>query len=632
VTRPSIGLAALAVLMVLLIMFSAGAHAADTLPSDIPPDYQPATADSDYIRREAMIPMRDGVRLYTLILMKKGAADAPILLERTPYGADGSAMHGSSQHLADRVPLADAPYVDDGYIRVWQDVRGRYRSEGVYATNRPLRGPLNASGIDHATDSYDTIAWLIAHVPESNGKVGVIGGSYDGFLALMATLSGHPALKAAVPINPMVDVWMGDDWFHNGAFRPVTLNVLPLIMSEKGAGSAIATGNVDLYARMLATGSAGDYMRRYGLDVFPAARRFVAHPAYDAYWQGQALDKLLAQHPPATPMLLVAGQFDEQDQYGAPAVFRALHPLDSGHRISLLMGPWSHMGVNGDGSALGPVRFEEDTAARARRDIIKPFLDAHLKSDARPAALPAVISYATGGEGWHRSDKIPAATRSLYLHAGGRLSSETPRHGEATHDDYVADPHKPVPATARPFPFGGSDAWKTMLVADQRFAGERTDVLVYATETLDSPLHVFGQPEVALFAASSGTDSDFVVKLIDVYPDEMRDSDMAGYQLPVAMDIFRGRYRERFDHPVPLVPGQVVPVRFALPLADHVFAKGHRIMIQIQSSWFPIYDRNPQSFVPSIFDAKPADYRSATQGIYHDPARASAITLPIAAE
>ena len=302
--------------------FLAGAARAappvDTAVSDIASAYHPAVAEADYVRREAMVPMRDGVKLYTLIVMKKGAAHAPILLERTPYGADGMVSRGP--RLADVVPAADAPYVEDGYVRVWQDVRGRNRSEGVYVTNRPLSGPLNPTGIDHATDAYDTIDWLVKNTPEANGKVGVIGGSYDGFTALMATLSGHPALRAAVPINPMVDVWMGDDWFHNGAFRPITLNVLPIIMGGKGGGAPPA-GSVDLYARMLQTGSSGDFMRRYGLDVFPAAQRFVAHPAYDNWWRGQALDKLMAARPIRVPMLLVAGAFDEQDTYGAPAVF-----------------------------------------------------------------------------------------------------------------------------------------------------------------------------------------------------------------------------------------------------------------------------------------------------------------------
>jgi putative CocE/NonD family hydrolase len=623
------GIVALALALGLACAAGVAAQPADTLKSDIAPGYRPASAEADYTRREAMIPMRDGVKLYAVILMKKGAAHAPILLERTPYGADGN-IAPSSQTLARIVSPADAPYLEDGYIRVWQDIRGRGRSEGVYVTNRPLSGPLNPTGVDHATDAYDTIDWLVKNLPESNGRVGVIGGSYAGFTTLMATLSGHPALKAAVPINPMVDVWTGDDWYHNGAFRQITLNVLPIIMAGQGRAAPPPTGMVDLYGLMLETGSAGDYMRRFGLDGFPAAARFVEHEGFDAWWREQALDRLLAARPIRVPMLLVGGLYDEQDLYGAPAVFRALHPLDKAGKVSLLLGPWSHMGVNGDGARLGPVTFPEDTAATARRDVIKPFLDARLKDGAAPFDPPAVISYATGEDRWRRSQAVPPAATPLYLRAAGRLSFDAPPSGEAAKDDYVSDPAKPVPVIARPFYFSGrSDSWKTSLIADQRFASQRPDVLTFVTEPLATPVHIFGQPQVELFAATSGTDSDFVVKLIDVSPAEMADPDMGGYQRPVGMEIFRGRYLKALDKASPLTPGQAEAYRFALPMADHVFAKGHRIMVQVQSSWFPVYDRNPQTFVPSIFEARPQDYRKATQSVFHMPGQASAVRLPI---
>ena len=574
--------------------------------------------------------MRDGVKLYTLILVKTGVAQAPILLERTPYGADGSATHGSSQHLAHLVSVADAPYIEDGYIRVYQDVRGRNRSEGIYVTNRPLSGPLNPTGIDHATDTYDTIDWLVKHVPETNGRVGIIGGSYDGFLALMATFSNHPALQAAVPINPMVDVWMGDDWYHYGAFRQITLGVLPLIMADKGRGGPVPNGGVDLYALFLETGSVGDYIRRYGLDVFPAAQRFISHAAYDYWWQGQALDRLAAAHPIKVPMLLVASTWDEQDLYGAPAVFRALAPLDRDHKVSLLLGPWNHMGVDGKGTGLGALTFSADTAEVARRDVIKPFLDAHLKSNARPLDLPSIISFATGGGGWRRSNSFAQVSAPLYLHAGSGLSFQPPAKNEAPTDQFVSDPAKPVPVISRPFYFGGgSDSWPTSLVADQRFASQRTDVLTYVTERLSKPVHIFGWPKVDLFAATSGSDSDFVVKLIDVYPDEMPDQAMSSYQLPVSMDIFRGRYLQSSEKATALVPGRAYNYRFDLPIADHIFAPGHRIMVQVQSSWFPVYDRNPQLYVSNIFNTKPSEYRKATQTLFHTRTRASAVILPI---
>jgi putative CocE/NonD family hydrolase len=426
----------------------------------------------------------------------------------------------------------------------------------------------------------------------------------------------------------MVDGWMGDDWFHNGAFRPITLNVLPIIMAGKGGGAPPAS-SVDLYARTLQTGSSGDFMRRYGLDVFPAAQRFVAHPAYDGWWRGQALDKLMAARPLRVPILLVAGAFDEQDQYGASAVFRALHPRDADHKVSLLFGPWPHMGVNGDGSGLGALRFGEDTAATARREVIKPFLDARLKDGARPFDPPPVITFATGG-GWRRTEAPADAAAAFYLRSGGRLAQAPPTAGEPAQDEYVSDPAHPVPAIGRPFYFTSrSDAWRTSLVADQRFASERPDVLTYVTEPLETPTHVYGRPEADLFVATSGSDSDFVVKLIDVYPDEMADLELAGYQAPVAMEIFRGRYARSLERATPLKPGETLRLGFALPMADHVFAKGHRIMVQVQSSWFPVYDRNPQTFVPDIFNAKPGDYRPATESVFHDAARPSAVRLPL---
>jgi hypothetical protein len=570
------------------------------------------------------------VRLHTLIVMRADLHDAPILLERTPYGADAQ-LASRGGRLDQQVAPFYAAFADDGYILVWQDVRGKNRSEGTYFTNRPLSGPLNPTGIDHATDAYDTIAWLVKHLPDSNGRVGAIGGSYDGFTALMATLSGHPALKAAVAINPMVDVWKGDDWFHNGAFRPITLNVLPIVMSGKTPGRP-ATVGVDLYEQMLATGSTADFMRRYGLDAYPLAQRFMAHPAYDAWWRGQALDQLLAARPIRTPLLLVAGQYDEQDGYGAPAVFRALHPLDRDHRVSLLLGPWNHMGVEGDGSGFGPVRWGEDTAAVARREIIKPFLDGLLKSGATPQALAAVVSFPSGGEGWRRSRGIPEPTRPLYFAAAGRLSFDAPAAGGADHDSFVSDPRTPVPASARPFVFGRDGPWPQVLTEDQRFAGQRPDVLSFASSRLAAPLHVFGQPAAELFAATTGSDADLVVKLIDVFPDDERDPALRGYELPVSMEIFRARYRDSPEAGKPLAPGRTFHVVFDLPLADHVFRPGHRIMVQVQSSWFPLYDRNPQTYVANIFEARPQDYRATQETLFHAPGRASLIRLPIATE
>jgi hypothetical protein len=598
----------------------------DTMPSDIVPNFKPYADSSDYVLRQVMIPMRDGVKLRAMIAMKKGVSRAPILLERTPYGADSVAFQATGEQLAARVSVADRPFVEDGYILVWEDTRGRWQSEGTFVLNRPLAGPLNPTGIDEATDAYDTIDWLVNHVPESTGRVGIIGGSYEGQIALSASLHAHPALKAIVAINPMVDTWQ-DDWFHNGAFRQVTLGVLPIMLMGKERAAALPPRTADLYATYLEAGSAGDAMHRYGLDQFPPARKFMAHPIFDDWWREQALDRVLAPRAAAIPTLLVAGMWDEQDQYGAPAMFAALRTQHPEFPVHLLLGPWSHMGVEADGSKVGPLRFGEDTAASARRNVIKPFLDAQLKQGAPPDGLPPIVSFTSGSEHWHSSDSLPQAGKALYLHEQGALSFDAPAAGA---DHYVSDPSHPVGVIAAPFTFART--WATSLVADQRFAAQRPDVLTYRTTPLAQAVHIFGQPEVDLFAATSGTDSDWVVKLIDVYPDGSPDPDMDGYQLGVSANIFRGRYIHGLDRVYCWTPEQAEEVRYPLPLVDHTFLPGHRIMVQIQSSWFPVYDRNPQTCVPNIFNARASDYVTATQTVFHDPARASRIMLPMAAD
>lgn len=603
--------------------------AKETFGSDIASFADVRDARADYVIRDMMIPMRDGVRLRTLIAFKKGTKDAPILMERTPYGADNMAFARSGEKLAKRVRPAIAPFVEDGYVLVWQDIRGRGGSDGVYVLNRPLVGPLNTTGLDHATDSYDTIEWLVKNTAETNGRVALIGGSYNGYLALMASASGHPALKAVVPVNPMVDTWMGDDWFHNGAFRQVMLGVIPYLLSNKGLSPAIPPSGVDLYARYLEAGSAGAMIDQYELTRFPWVQRLLAHPAYDNYWREQALDTVLARHPIKVPMLLVGGVWDEQDQYGAAAMFRKLHPLDRSGKISLLLGPWSHMGVFNEGAALGAIRFDDATGIRAREQFIKPFLDAHLKSSAPRFKLAPITSYATGENRWRSSADFALADTPLFLHSESKLDWTTPTSGEAATSSYRSDPARPVPVVNQPFHFSGSDAWATSLVADQRFAAQRPDVLTFVSEPLREPVHIFGQPRADLFAATTGTDSDWIVKLVDVYPDEASESAMNGYQLPVSMDIFRGRYVDGFDAPRALTAGKAERYQFALPAVDHVFLKGHRIMVQVQSSWFPIYDRNPQTFITTIFRAKPGDFVAATQSVYHDADNRSAVWLPV---
>ena len=613
------------------------------LPSETPSTFEPVTTSFDYERRDVMIPMRDGVRLHTVVLVPKGARNAPILLTRTPYDATALTSHSESAHLGPILSGYDNAVdviVEGGYIRVFQDVRGKHKSEGDYVMTRPLRGPLNDSKVDHSTDAYDSIDWLVKHVKESNGKVGMIGSSYEGFTVLMALVNPHPALKVAVPMSPMVDGWKGDDWFHNGAFRQTNFDYIYGQTAAKDDSKQVPRGAFDDYASFLRFGSAGDYARHFGFDQLGFWNKVSEHPAYDAYWQGQALDPVIAAQPLTVPRMIVASIWDQEDMYGAIATYEATEPKDSGNdKNFLVLGPWRHSGVNYDGSVLGVLKFNGDTAQQFRRDVMKPFLDTYLKDGAPKADTPPVFVYETGTNRWLREARWPlscaqgcaAASKPLYLRAGGRVDFARAADG-ATFDEYVSDPAKPVPYQPRPVHFEDSDAWRRWLVVDQRFVDGRPDVLSYTSEPLTASMKIAGAPVVNLYASTSGTDSDWVVKLIDVYPDEVgSQADLGGYQLGVAMDIFRGRYRESLEHPSAVPPDQVQKYRFELPNADHVFLPGHRIMLQVQSSWFPLYDRNPQSYVDNVFFAKAADYRKATQRIYTSGDNASFVELPVVA-
>lgn len=621
----------LAIVHVILAPLAAWCQTPASLP-DIPAKFESVTAAADYVRREEMVPMRDGVKLFTVIVVPKDARGAPMLLTRTPYNADKATSRNPSQRILEILPVADAVFVADGYIRVYQDVRGRNKSEGDYLMTRPLRGPLNDTATDHATDAYDTIDWLVKNVPESNGRVAVTGSSYPGFTTLMAMIDPHPALKAVVPMSPMVDGWIGDDWFHNGAFRQFNFDYFTMQTGQKGEGHAVALGAADLYPAYLEAGSAGDFARHYHLDQLPFVRKVIEHPAYDAFWREQAVDQLLAKRPLGVPTMLVLGQWDQEDSYGALAVYRALEPKDTHNDlVSLVIGPWRHSGVNYDGSSLGPLRLPGDTALQFRRDYMKPFLDRYLRDITPDNPIPPVLTFETGADRWQVTSTFPVGRfKPLFLQPGFGLSFAQPG-SNAEHDDYVSDPAKPVPFLPRPIRWNDRDTWGAWLVSDQRFVADRTDVLTYVSEPLGQPIHILGQPMVDLFAATSGTDSDWVVKLIDVYPEELsNEPKLAGYQLGIGMEIFRARYVHGFDKPAALTPGKVEHYRFALPGVNHRFVKGHRLMVQIQSSWFPLYDRNPQTFIPNIFHAKPGDYRKATQKIYRGGSQATALLLPVA--
>ncbi len=477
------------------------------------------------------------------------------------------------------------------------------------------------------------------NVPETNGNVGILGISYDGFLPLMALVNPHPALKVSVPMNPMVDGWMGDDWFHNGAFRQ---QMMPYIYEQEATRANDIkwwTSHADDYDMYMNAGSAGELGRRRGLEQIGFWRKLLEHPAYDAFWRDQAVDKILAAQPLTVPVMLVHGLWDQEDIYGDIAVYDAIEPKDSANdKVFLVMGPWHHGQQIADGSALGALKFGSDTALHFRREILAPFLAQYLKDGAPRADVAPVTAFETGTNTWRRLPKWPAgcatgcaiARRSLYLGAGLGLGFDAPQAGGAAFDEYASDPAKPVPFRSRPIQPAGGASWARWLVDDQREASGRPDVLAFTSAPLTTPMKISGQPMVNLVASTSGTDSDWVVKLIDVYPDEVAGQPaMGGYQLMVAADIFRGRYREGFETPRAIAADQPLLYRFALPTANHVFLPGHRLMVQVQSSWFPLYDRNPQTFVPSIFRATPGDYRKATQRVYHAPGRASFIELPV---
>jgi putative CocE/NonD family hydrolase len=616
------------------------------LQSEIPDKFEPATASFDYARREEMIPMRDGVKLHTVVVVPRGAKSAPILLTRTPYDASAMTSRAQSSHLGPVLQGYDNMaeiIVDGGYIRVVQDVRGKHGSEGDYVMNRPLRGPQNPTPVDHATDTYDTIDWLVKHIPETNGRVGILGISYDGFLPLMALVHPHPALKVAVAMNPMVDGWMGDDWFHHGAFRQLNLDYIYGQESTRKSEEKWWRSHLDEYDGFMSAVSAGEMARRHGLEQVGFWRKVLAHPSYDAFWRDQAVDRVLAAEPLAVPVMLVHSLWDQEDIYGAIAVYQALKPKDTANdKVFLVLGPWHHGQEADEGSTLGALRFNSDTSLYFRQSILRPFLDHYLKDGAPESNVAPVSAFETGTNRWLRLRAWPAAGENggtvrptpLYLRAGLKLGFGAPAAGESPFDEYVSDPAKPVPFRARPIQPVGYDngmTWHQWLVDDQREASGRPDVVVFVSDVLAAQVKVCGQPVANLVASTSGTDSDWVVKLIDVYPDEVAaQAQMGGYELMVSADIFRGRYRESLERPRALAPDQPLLFRFALPTANHVFLPGHRIMVQVQSSWFPLYDRNPQTFVPSIFWAKPEDYRKAVQRVYHAPGEASSIELPLA--
>ena len=629
--------------VLMLMACSAGAQTPPKypdFPSETPEKFVAPTYGADFATRDVMIPMRDGVKLHTVIMIPTGAKHAGMLMTRTPYDAKALAANTHSVHLGTSLwgyDNATETILQGGYIRVIQDIRGKYGSEGDYVMNRPMHGPLNPTPVDESTDTYDSIDWLVKNVPESNGKVGILGISYDGFTSLTPLINPHPALKAVVPMNPMVDGWRGDDWFHNGAVRQQNM---PYIYEQEATRSNDEHWNsshFDDYDTYLQAVSAGELGRQRNMDSVGFWKKITAHPAYDSFWSEQAMDQVLARQPLTVPTMLVASLWDQEDIYGAMAVYRALQARSHGN-LFLVLGPWFHGQEISEASSLGAIHFESNTGLYFRMEVLAPFLAHYLKDDVPPMAVAPVTAFLTGANRWEHLQSWPSGCESgcqpvektLFLQANGALGFDPPPSG---YDEYVSDPAKPVPFRARPIqPIGYTPplSWERWLVDDQREFSGRTDVLTYSSEVLKAPLQVSGEPLVHLLASTSGTDVDWVVKLIDVFPDEVPGRpEMGGYQLAVAMDIFRGRYRRSLAKPEAVESNRPLTYEFALPTTNHVFLPGHKLMVQVQSSWFPLYDRNPQTYVSNIFFAQPKDYQKATEKVYRGADKGSFLSLPV---
>ena len=582
-------------------------------------------------RKEAMIPMRDGVKLHTEIYTpREGGPPLPILLQRTPYGVSAG-LGAYSRFLK-----ADQHFYADGYIFVYQDIRGRYGSGGNFEMNRPVRDPNDATGVDETTDTYDTIEWLLKNLPNQNGRVGIRGVSYDGFLAAIAMVNPHPALKAVSEQACMGDAWMGDDFFHNGAFRLSYGFEYAALMETTRENFTFQFDEFDLYNWYLRLGSLANVNAKYFHGKLPTWNNFVAHPAYDDFWKIHAVESALKVA--TVPNLNVAGWWDQEDFYGPMRTYENLENTDTKHLNFLVVGPWNHGGWSaGPGNTLGQIQFWSNTADYFRKKIEAPWF-AYWLHDKGSLPLKESLLFQTGSDTWTSFDAWPPADarkRNLYFGEGGRLSFEAPDNGGAdAFDSYVSDPAHPVPYRQRPvdmtYPEDHPGGWYTWLVEDQRFVENRPDVLTWQTGELREDLTVAGRVTAKLFLSTTGTDSDWVVKLIDVYPQKVEsDWKLSGYELMIADEIFRGRYRKSYEKPEAIVAGEVTPYHISLHTADHVFKKGHRIMVQVQSTWFPLYDRNPQKFVPNIFEAKESDYQKATQRVYRSKEYPSSVEISV---
>jgi putative CocE/NonD family hydrolase len=606
-------------------MMSSRANARDLLVAlallAAPLGAQDSTA---FNRRTVMIPMRDGVKLNTEIWSPVRPGTRPFLFRRTPYGVAGARPGISSR------------WADDGYIFVFQDIRGRYKSEGKFVMQRPVRAAAdrnNSKAIDEATDAYDTIDWLVKNVPNNNGRAGMFGVSYDGWTTAMALTDPHPALRAASPQASPADMWMGDDFHHNGAFR-LSYGFEYAAMMETGKENfQFSFDTYDTYEWYLKLGALSNVNPKVLKGEIPTWNDYVAHPDYDMFWKRQAIGPSLTQV--TVPTLNVAGWWDQEDFYGPVKIYETLEKHDTRNLNFLVVGPWNHGGWNAaEGRKLGNIDFGSATSKYFRDSIELPFFDFYLR-DRGNLKQPEALVFEAGSNRWKTYDawppKVGVAPRQLYFGANGALSFDPPKADGF--DGYVSDPKHPVPYRARPIqatydPRGSG--WRTWLTEDQRFVSDRADVVTWKTEPLEEDVTIAGEVMAKLFASTTGTDGDFIVKLIDVYPEDIKDDPkMGGYQFMVSNEVFRARYRDGFDKPKALVPGQVTPIQYSLHTQSYRFQKGHRIMIQVQSTWFPLIDRNPQKFVPNIFEAKDSDFQSASIRVMRSPKYPSGVVLPV---
>jgi uncharacterized protein len=600
-----------------------------------PRDQEGAPAKVDYSqlfdKSDVMIPMRDGVRLHTEIYSLKTAGGAlPILLTRTPYGLDDDEK-GFSKHLG----LYREMFAD-GYIFAFQDIRGRYGSEGKFVMNRAPRDKSDPKAIDESTDTYDTIDWMVKSVPNNNGRVGEAGISYGGWLTTIALLDPHPALKAVSEQASPADQFLGDDFHHNGAFRLSYGFEYATLMETSKENFSFQFSKADLFDWYLNDlGPLSNANALYLHGKLPTWTDFVNHPNYDSFWKKLAFRPYLENLKLTVPNLNVAGWWDQEDFYGPVEVYKLLEKNDTQHLNYLAVGPWNHGGwAVGAGRKLGNFDFGSDTAAYFREKIQAPWFAYWLKGKGS-LPLRKAIAFQTGSNRWETYDAWPPregiTARRLYFHDKARLSFDPPREGEGQgFESYLSDPAHPVPYRRRPIsPTYPGPGWPVWPLEDQRFVYLRPDVAAWQTDVLKNDVTVSGDIVAHLFASTTGSDSDWIVKLIDVYPEQYTsDRKLDGYQLMIANDVFRGRFRNSFENPEALTPNRVTPYTIDLHTNDHVFLTGHRVMVQVQSTWFPLIDRNPQKFVPNIFAATASDYQKAAQRVYFSTAAPSYIELP----